>query len=261
MHISNANSFWICARQIALLSLEMLFALVTSPVKSKFLWFLNLKANHWVLSLWARPNISKQHNVVQYLCLGELLWISSELLFPWLFICIEANCFVRKLKWLQDIADHYNDEEEEWGPTVRSIWSIRRRREQGSPASWTPTDLKRRFPLSNISGYDIAQDKITYLWNVHRRELANQIKKERKKHLAKEATAASCAAVCHSVTHLLSKCSCCFVMVKAESDRSIAALSEVAVAASWLWNVWGSSRAIAVWLMWWKEWHHWHVKP
>ena len=54
------------------------------------------------------------------------------------------------------------------------------------------------FPLS---GYDLAQHKIIYLWDVQRRELANQVGKDRKKQLAKEAMAAFCASRGLSLNH------------------------------------------------------------
>ena len=47
--------------------------------------------------------------------------------------------------------------------------------------------LQRHFPLSNIAGYNLAQDKIIYVWDVQRRERAIKAEKERKKQLTKEA--------------------------------------------------------------------------
>ena len=43
------------------------------------------------------------------------------------------------------------------------------------------------LPLSNIAGYNLAQDKIIYVWDVQRREHAIKAEKERKKQLTKEA--------------------------------------------------------------------------
>ena len=74
----------------------------------------------------------------------------------------------------------------------RSISCIMRTRKQGSSAH------SRHFPLS---GYDLAQHKIIYLWDVQRRELANQVGKDRKKQLAKEAMAAFCASRGLSLNH------------------------------------------------------------
>ena len=51
--------------------------------------------------------------------------------------------------------------------------------------------LQRHFPLSNIAGYNLAQDKIIYLWDVQRREQTIEAEKVRKKQLAKEAALAS----------------------------------------------------------------------
>ena len=51
--------------------------------------------------------------------------------------------------------------------------------------------LQRHFPLSNIAGYNLAQDKIIYLWDVQRREQTIEAEKVRKKQLAKEAVLAS----------------------------------------------------------------------
>ena len=53
--------------------------------------------------------------------------------------------------------------------------------------------LQRHFPLSNIAGYNLALDKIIYLWDVQRREhrIEAETRKEREKQLAKEAALAS----------------------------------------------------------------------
>ena len=53
--------------------------------------------------------------------------------------------------------------------------------------------LQRHFPLSNIAGYNLAQDKIIYVWDVQKRERAIKAEKERKNQLAKEAALATCA--------------------------------------------------------------------
>ena len=59
----------------------------------------------------------------------------------------------------------------------------------GSPPCCSGTFQK--FPLSKIAGYNLAQDKIIYLWDVQRREQRIGAEKERKKQLAKEAALAS----------------------------------------------------------------------
>ena len=89
----------------------------------------------------------------------------------------------RKVKRLRDIAHHYNDEAEEWCQKYLKY--------KAQEEARITCLLQRHFPLSNISGYDLAQDKIIYLWDVQRRERASQVEKERKKQLAKEASAAS----------------------------------------------------------------------
>ena len=47
--------------------------------------------------------------------------------------------------------------------------------------------VQRHLPQSNLTGYNIAQDKITYFWHFQRRLLAIEAEKEIKKPLAKEA--------------------------------------------------------------------------
>ena len=84
---------------------------------------------------------------------------------------------------LREIAHRYNDEAEEWFGKYMKY----KRHEETRITSL----LQRHFPLSNIAGYNLAQDKIIYLWDVQRREQRIGAEKERKKQLAKEAALAS----------------------------------------------------------------------
>ena len=56
--------------------------------------------------------------------------------------------------------------------------------------------LQLHFPLPNIAGYNLAQDKIIYLWDIQRREQTIEAEKERKKQLEKEAALTSLASCC-----------------------------------------------------------------
>ena len=57
---------------------------------------------------------------------------------------------------------------------------------QGSSGS-RDHSTQRRFLLSNIAGYKLAQNKIMYVWDVQRCERAITAEKERKNQLEKEA--------------------------------------------------------------------------
>ena len=47
------------------------------------------------------------------------------------------------------------------------------------------------FPLPNIAGYDLAQNKIMYLWDLQRFQKTIEAENEKKRQLAKEAALAS----------------------------------------------------------------------
>jgi len=96
---------------------------------------------------------------------------------------VEKEELWRKVNRLRKIAHHYNDEAEEWFGKYMKY----KRHEETRITSL----LQRHFPLSNIAGYKLAQDKIIYLWDVQRREQRIGAEKERKKQLAKEAALAS----------------------------------------------------------------------
>ena len=96
---------------------------------------------------------------------------------------VEKEELWRKVNRLRKIAHHYNDEAEEWFGKYMKY----KRHEETRITSL----LQRHFPLSNIAGYNLAQDKIIYLWDVQRREQRIGAEKERKKQLAKEAALAS----------------------------------------------------------------------
>ena len=56
---------------------------------------------------------------------------------------------------------------------------------------WIICLLQRHFPLSNIADYDLAQDKIIYLWDVQRHKRTIEAEKEKKRQQVKEAEHAS----------------------------------------------------------------------
>ena len=86
---------------------------------------------------------------------------------------------LRKVSRLREIAHLYNDEAEEWFSKYMKY--------KGHQETRITALLQRHFPLSNIAGYNLAQDKIIYVWDVQRRERAIKAEKERKKQLTKEA--------------------------------------------------------------------------
>ena len=86
---------------------------------------------------------------------------------------------LRKVSRLREIAHLYNDEAEEWFGKYMKY--------KGHQETRITALLQRHFPLSNIAGYNLAQDKIIYVWDVQRRERAIKAEKERKKQLTKEA--------------------------------------------------------------------------
>ena len=90
-----------------------------------------------------------------------------------------------KVSWLREIVHLYNDEVEEWFCKYMKY--------KGHQETRITAILQRHFPLSNIAGYNLAQDKIIYVWDVQRRERAIKDEKERKKQLTKEAALPSCA--------------------------------------------------------------------
>ena len=51
--------------------------------------------------------------------------------------------------------------------------------------------MNRLRKIAHITGYNLAQDNIIYLWDIQRREQRIEAVKERKKQLAKEAVLAS----------------------------------------------------------------------
>ena len=69
--------------------------------------------------------------------------------------------------------------------------STRGMRKPGSPACCNVAFHCRHFPLSNIAGYDLAQDKFIYFWDVQRRKRTIEAKKKKKRQLAKDAVLAS----------------------------------------------------------------------
>ena len=83
---------------------------------------------------------------------------------------------LRKVSRLREIAHLYNNEAEEWFSKYMKCKGHQETRNR-----------QRHFPLSNIDGYNLAQDKIIYIWDVQRRERAIKAEKERKKQLTKEA--------------------------------------------------------------------------
>ena len=85
------------------------------------------------------------------------------------------------MKRLWEVAHHCNNEAEEW------FQKCLKYKAQGETRATCL--LQRHFRLSNIAGYDLAQDKIIYLWDVQRRERANQVEKGRKKQLVQAAAA------------------------------------------------------------------------
>ena len=85
---------------------------------------------------------------------------------------------------LREIEHHYNDEVEEW---FGKYMKYKRHEEFRITCL-----LLRHFPLSNIAGYDLAQDKIIYLWDVQGvRGRLKQRKKENKRQQVKVAALAS----------------------------------------------------------------------
>ena len=90
---------------------------------------------------------------------------------------------LRKVSRLREIAHHYNDEAEEWFGKY-----MRYKRHEETRITCL---LQRHFPLSNIAGYDLAQDKIIYLWDVQRRKRTIEAEKEKKRQQVKEAALAS----------------------------------------------------------------------
>ena len=80
---------------------------------------------------------------------------------------------------LRKIAHLYNDGAEEWFSKCIKY--------KGHKETRIASLLQRHFPLSTIAGYNLAQDKIIYVWDVQRRECAVNAEQERKKQLTKEA--------------------------------------------------------------------------
>ena len=66
----------------------------------------------------------------------------------------------------------YNDEAEAWFCKIHEV--------QGARGHKDHALLERDFPQSNITGYDLAKDKIIYLWGVQGRERAIEVEKKRK---------------------------------------------------------------------------------
>ena len=66
-------------------------------------------------------------------------------------------------------------------PPLCCLLSIQLKSQTSTLAQASPPNV------SNIAGYNLAQDKIIYVWDVQRRERAIKAEKERKKMLAKEA--------------------------------------------------------------------------
>ena len=90
---------------------------------------------------------------------------------------------LHKVNRLREIAHHYNDEVEEWfGKYVKY---------KGHEETRITCLLQRHFPLSNIAGLDLAQDKIIHLWDVQRRRRTIEAEKEKKRQQVKEAALAS----------------------------------------------------------------------
>ena len=65
---------------------------------------------------------------------------------------------LRKVSRLREIAHLYNDEAEEWFSKYMKY--------KGHQETRITALLQRHFPLSNIAGYNLAQDKIIYVWDV-----------------------------------------------------------------------------------------------
>ena len=77
-----------------------------------------------------------------------------------------------KARRLSEIAHISNDEAEAWFCKIDGV--------QGARGHKDHALLERDFPQSNITGYDLAKDKIIYLWGVQRRKRAIEVEKERK---------------------------------------------------------------------------------
>ena len=88
---------------------------------------------------------------------------------------------LRKVSRLRDIAHHYKDEAEEW---FGKYMKYKRHEETRFTLL-----LQRHFPLSKFAGYDLAQDKLIYLWDFQRRERTIEAEKEKKRQQAQRACA------------------------------------------------------------------------
>ena len=80
---------------------------------------------------------------------------------------VEKAKLLYKVNRLQEIAHPslYNDEAEEWSNKYMKYKGHQETRR-------ITAILQRHFPLFNIAGYNLAQDKIIYVWDVQRRERA-----------------------------------------------------------------------------------------
>ena len=90
--------------------------------------------------------------------------------------------FLHKVSRLREIVPHYKDEAEEWF----GMYTKYKRHEETRITCL----LQRHFPLTNIAGYYLAQDKIIYLWDVQRRKRTIDAEKEKKRQQVKEAVLA-----------------------------------------------------------------------